>query len=120
MNLYIFGDKHEIPKLCNDAVDLLIKDYEEEHAMCTNPALVYEETPAGSPLRRVLLAIYLGNPAQSQEVLRACATKLKEYPEFLLEYGSAVTEMLSEVFPGRHIANPCQYHRHEDGEQTCT
>lgn len=98
-----------MPALCNHAVDGLIKKQEQN-----------KNTLPDSLLRKTVLA-YLCTPAQIETVLEKYPQSLLDCPEFLLDYTRALVKDITKYpkHAPRRISDPCQYHRHADGER-CT
>ncbi|KAL6715048.1 hypothetical protein ACLMJK_007309 [Lecanora helva] len=148
IDLFIFGEKFEMPKLCNDAIDGMIKRFESS----TRDALVtkylaraYRNTNPGSPLRQLIIATYMRNSKKLDHFCGSHADDLMACPEFLLDLaiareGSGIYEkhagglrrnpeyLLDLAIAGEakrkkpsvnRISEPCKYHRHAEDERRC-
>lgn len=123
--VYFFGDKYGMPGLCNAAVDRVIQRYEKNGMRPQNFCKIYENTVAGSPLRRLLVAIYTLIPSNTGAMLDKCSVRSLACPEFLLDVSKALSSAVCNLTPptasnNRRIADPCQYHQHAEGEANCT
>ncbi|KAL9126252.1 MAG: hypothetical protein Q9217_004665 [Psora testacea] len=122
VNLYIFGDKYDMPRLCNEAVNGIIHRYERYNAIYNNPKHVYHHTPPASPLRRVMVAIYVKHPTSMMDVYDRFSDDMAACPEFLLDVIKALSLRYEKGFKpakvgkAREIMDRCQFHRHGDGE----
>lgn len=108
--------------LCNQAVNQVIRDYEDNNYVFTNVTQIYETTLPGSALRRVVIASYMNNPHEGASLYEEQEKTFLECPEFLLDLTKALSERLGGVlswnFPShRQILNQCQYHHHATGEK---
>ena len=115
-----FGDKYDMPALCNHAVDGLIKKYEQTNNVIIGSfAHLYKNTLPDSLLRKTVLATYLCTPAQIETVLDKHPQSLLDCPEFLLDYTRALVKDTTKYPKNdpRRMLDPCQYHRHADGEK---
>ena len=108
--------------LCNQAVNQVIRDYEDNNYVFTNVTQIYENTLPGSAIRRVVIASYANNPHEGASLYEEREKTLLECPEFLLDLTKALSERLGGVlswnFPShRQILNQCQYHHHATGDK---
>ena len=112
--------------LCNQAVNQVIRDYEDNNFVFTNIAQIYDNTLPGSALRRVVIATYINKPKESASLYEEEEKSFLECPEFLLD----LTKALSVASGGwrslklilgkcRKTSDPCHYHHHATGEK-CT
>lgn len=128
--VFVFADKYDMPALCNAALDEIIRLYEDTNKVSPDLAYIYDSTPRDSQLRKVVLATYTAHPKHLNEILenQEIEALFLTCPEFLL----GISRLLSNSFSAiqqmkpmpqgkaRHIEDPCQYHRHEEGEARCT
>jgi len=84
--VYVFGDARGAPELCNAAVDLLIQKMQHEWIYPTYQLVfVYENTPPGSPLRKLLVDDAVQNSSFSELVdLTQRSKGLELYPKDFL------------------------------------
>ena len=122
VSLFLFGQKFDMPALCNDSIDLVIRHYEKENLMVASIRRMYKETAPGSPLRRVVVATYVHYfPGESLAAyLDKYATVLLNCPEFLLDLTKAfsVDQGMAKSTPLATIR--CEFHQHAEGEEKCS
>ena len=121
VDLFVFGDTYDMPTLCNQAVDNLIKLYLEKRHLFCNVTRIYNKSLPGSPLRRVLLATWTDRPLRKVEVLGKNADNFQECPVFLSDLSKALVEKSGPPKSDTpQVPDPYQYHFHAEGEVKCT
>lgn len=128
--VFVLAEKYEMSALCNAALDEIIRHYEVSNKVTPNLTYIYENTARGSSLRRVVLATYTAQPKHLSEVLQTQEIEavFLACPEFLLDMSKLLSTSLSAIAPvksmpegkARHVADPCQYHHHAEGEARCS
>ena len=122
--VFVFGDRYDMAALCNATLDEIIRLYEMKGNVLAEPLqYIYENTLPSSPLRGLVMATYTTQPKILTGLFRAHREYFLDCPEFLLEFSREMIKSHTnrpEIGGSyRHIANPCQYHRHADGEAKC-
>ena len=87
VHLFVFGDKYDMPKLRNNVIDRIIRQFEGEKTVVGGLRYIYDKTPPESPLRKVIVATYLYSSKSPfyethKDSLLAC-------PEFLFDLAKA-------------------------------
>ncbi|KAL9639760.1 MAG: hypothetical protein Q9164_000731 [Protoblastenia rupestris] len=119
VNLFIFGDKYTMPRLCNEAINGIIHRYEHHNAIYHNLPNVYNNTLEGSALRRVMVAIYVNQPVAMAEFYARFKGNLGACSEFLIDVIKALSEGYDKFSkPGkvkaRYITDRCRFHQHAE------
>ncbi|KAG8528081.1 uncharacterized protein KY384_006997 [Bacidia gigantensis] len=94
--VWLFADRYNIPLLANKAVDCIIDRYMEHFEICTNVEHVWENTSAGSRLRRLIIDTYVKIPHAMGVVYDTFANEMVECPEFLVDILKGVTRRLQD------------------------
>ncbi|KAL9104661.1 MAG: hypothetical protein Q9163_000404 [Psora crenata] len=121
VKLFIFGDKYDMPRLCNEAIDGIIHRYEQHSVVYQhNFKHIYKNTPVGSELRRVLVAIYVSQPTEMMGLYDRMADERVACPEFLVDVIKALAVGYEKAVKpakgkARCIIDRCRFHRHEGG-----
>ena len=120
VELFIFGDKMGMPTFCNETIDLLIHAFEKENQVVAFfLARAWENTSAGSPLRKLLVATYVQHTNDLESFHAEFFPPMLACPDFLLDLAKAYSARRGDPPKKRHIADPCQYHQHAEGEKRC-
>ncbi|KAL9128009.1 MAG: hypothetical protein Q9217_003235, partial [Psora testacea] len=118
VNLYIFGDKFHSEGLRIDAIDQLILRVAEDKKYIPNPAYVYENTAASSPLRKLLVATYAHHQPSLAKLLQSHPDHFQDCPEALKD----IVVALAEKDPSENTLTMskapfvmfyCTYHEHD-------
>lgn len=121
VEVYIFGQEYGMPMLCNNAIDRLIRHFNEQGNLMT-PFLpvVYQRTPANSPLRKLVIACYIRWDGDLTALLNDHSYTILQCPEFLMDLSKVLASRRVKPLPSNVILNMCQYHQHAEGEKKCS
>lgn len=123
--LYIHGEKLEMPKLCNKAVDVLVQSYRNEGIPLLDLSQIYQHTPLTSHLRRLVLTLYTIDPSQTWQALENAKQDALSCPEFLFDICQVLAQDFENV-PGmvnagiERIIEPSNYQQDMGGEANAT
>ena len=109
-----------MPELRNGIINLLIRIYQKHgnFVLAKNIARVYKNTPADSPLRKLIVATYVLRPKANDDLYEANRSFYLACPEFLLDLTKALDKDRKKPSLW-HIEDPCQYHEHAETEHKC-
>lgn len=119
VDVFIFGDKYDMPKLCNKANDQLLHNFMDKPSKSLPPSRIYANTPPGSPLRKLIVTTYVRNPGSLRKFYEQNSSIFLACPEFLLDLAEGYEEM-RQVPSEKVIMDRCLFHRHAEGEGKCT
>lgn len=75
--LWIFGDKFDMPSLCDEAIDGILHEYQDKNViMMAYARPIYSSTAKDSMLRKALVATYIGIGAKLASFLETNAASL--------------------------------------------
>lgn len=111
---YVLGDKLMDHGFKNTVIDAFIEKLNSDGKLDLElPLLIYELTARGSPLRRLLVDIYVSTAASSW--FSGENLKHNSHPDFLLDFSRAQLDQRGEKGERPTYLNPgCAYHDHED------
>ncbi|KAG9954074.1 hypothetical protein KCU85_g604, partial [Aureobasidium melanogenum] len=120
--LWVFGDKYEIPLLQNDSTDALLGKLEEENQFdVTVVQIAYQNTMQGSCLRRLAIdfcVFRMGHQPGERTIF-----KDPDHPnwsvEALVDFARCMSEAWQHKLSWRTLPtrDRCHYHIHADGER---
>ncbi|MCJ1246072.1 hypothetical protein MMC30_003276 [Trapelia coarctata] len=126
--LYVFGDRYDIPMLRNDAIDALVENWKVRSDMpFSSFRRVYDATPPNNPLRRLLVDMV----ALDSKIASSVVPHRDSYPvEMLLDILVVSGEKIHALRKGAAMvgclrwyptkASICSsYHKHEEGSALC-
>lgn len=90
--LWIFGDKFDMPRLCNEAIDGILHGYQDEGYILhgCDVRIIYSMTAENSLLRKALVATYIGfGNTTIGSLLEEYEDDLLECPELLYDLAKA-------------------------------
>ena len=121
VDLFIFGDKYDMPALCNRVMDQFSHVANLHKQLPANLCHIYNNTPKGSPLRRAISAMLVKYPAGLKYLCDEEAELFLTCPEFLLDLTKVLATKGAQTWCHKPNImslqpNPCEFHRHEDGE----
>ncbi|KAG9673262.1 hypothetical protein KCU95_g16837, partial [Aureobasidium melanogenum] len=120
--LWVFGDKYEIPLLQNDSTDALLGKLEEENQFDVNVVqIAYQNTLQGSCLRRLAIdfcVFRMGHQPGERTIF-----KDPDHPnwsaEALVDFARCMSDAWQHKLSWRTLPtrDRCHYHIHADGER---
>lgn len=121
IGLYLFGQKYEMPKLCNRVVDQIIPRFENYWILISGPRVsrVYVNTLPGAPLCRVIVATYVQSCSSLMKVYEKYRNHYLASPEFLFDVVTAIASCGGKPSNSGTILDPCQYYQHAEVGERC-
>ncbi|THX37813.1 hypothetical protein D6D10_05616 [Aureobasidium pullulans] len=117
--LWVFGDKHQIPLLQNEVMDdIFAKRAQLKVFHTTLVKLAYEQTPVGSPLRKAVIEV-IGHNMRLQEEDGGNAFELSSQSDYLIDLVRVLDKIRKEnkvVFPAMPKRDKCFFHVHGKDE----
>ncbi|KAL2042235.1 hypothetical protein N7G274_004723 [Stereocaulon virgatum] len=118
VDLYVFGDKFNVPTLYNEAIDRIVLNYERYKKMFIKAVpRVYRTTLADSPLRKVIVATYLQYPSTLEIFYDKWKETFLACPELDFNLIKAYCTQQGSLLKSRRVPDPCQYHQHAEHEE---
>lgn len=120
--LWVFGDKHQIPLLQNEAMDEIFARHAKlNHFQTKLVKLAYEQTPVGSPLRKAAIEIIGYNIKLQEESDSAFQLSCQSNwsVESLIDLVRVLDKIRKEnkvVFPAMPKRDKCFFHVHGKDE----
>jgi len=120
-HLWVFGDKYQIPVLQNGAIDALIqKTLEEQIFGIEIVNIAYENTMAGSPLRRYAIdyCVFRMVHRLGEHSIFQGDNLGNWNTEAFVDFARCMSDAWERKLPMRKMPdnNKCHYHVHADGE----
>ncbi|KAF6229641.1 hypothetical protein HO173_011496 [Letharia columbiana] len=124
---FIFGDKYDMPLLRNKAIDVIASNYSSPVVVVGCIAHAYANTTAGSPLRRLLAAMFTAKPTLWIWVAGKATETFLECPEFLFDVAMELAKSGNNAqTKGMNLNDApfkkdlCAFHEHAEGEKDCS
>ncbi|KAL8802597.1 MAG: hypothetical protein Q9182_003687 [Xanthomendoza sp. 2 TL-2023] len=123
LDVYVLGDKYDVPELCNAAINSLSAAIAGSGQIIASFVLsVYERTQAKSPMHAFLVAILMQNHQHSvHEITIRNADPFREWPELLMDLIKVFDIVVGRVaMAGELLKSPlslCAYHRHTGSDR---
>ena len=122
--LFVLGDKLDMPLLCNKAIDNL-KSYFLEVYRTPGVTLIdiaYTKTPENSPLRKLFVATITFNPGQWAQLAAEHREEYLKYPEFLFDISVALQKQITQKrrFAEAPFFKDNSFHQDVEGEKDCS
>lgn len=120
--LWVFGDKHQIPLLQNEVMDgIFAKEAELKVFHTSLVKLAYEQTPVGSPLRKAVIEVtgYNMNLQEGDGSALHMSNQSNWSVESLMDLVRVLDKIRKEnkvVYPAIPVRDKCFFHVHGKDE----